>query len=193
LASAAGSITIGKDGSNVNYLLELSAALSLGGGAMLTWAGQRQRLWLRGLLQVTVAALLILQVVTLVAWDRRDNVTYLQDRERHQEEVGRVLQLLKDAPGPVLADEYMGLVPLAGKRLYFQPFEFKQLAQAKVWDEQGFLDDIANHKFAVILWYQPAGWPGSIEARWTPAQRQVIPLYYQIDEKIGDIYVYRPK
>lgn len=191
LATMAGSITIGKDGSNVNYLLELSAALSLAGGAMLAWTWQLRRVGVRALVQLAVIALLAYQVGVMIDWDRKDNVSYIQDREAHLAGVAQTLQILKDAPGPVLADEYMGLVPLAGKRLYFQPFEFKQLAQAKVWNEQAFLGEIAAHKFDVILWYK--GWSGSTEARWTPAQRQVVEMYYQLDRTVGDILVFRPK
>ena len=193
LAAAAGSITIGKDGSNVNYLLELCAGLSLAAGAMLAWAWQWKRLWVRGLVQLAVIALLALQAAGMLNWVRNDFVTYMDDRESHQTELSSILQLLKEAPGPVLADEYMGLVPLAGKRLYLQPFEFKQLADAKVWDETPFLSDITSHKFDIILWYIPGSWPKSIEARWTQAQRRAIETNYVVDQKIGDIFVYRPK
>jgi len=192
LAAFAGAITIGKDGSSVNYLLEVSAALSLAGGALLAWAWRVRRWWLRALLQVLFIGLLAYQAHGMIRWAWNDSTNYMTDREKHQADVTAALQILKDANGPVLADEYMGLVPLAGKRLYFQPFEYKQMADAKVWDETPFLDEIASHKFPVILWYQPAGWP-AIAARYTRAQRMTVERYYQIDKIMGELYVFKPK
>jgi hypothetical protein len=85
----------------------------------------------------------------------------------------------------------MDLLPLAGKPIYFQPFEFKQIAQANIWDEGPFLKEIADHKFALIVWYNPPDWP-VIESRYTPAQRDMVLKYYNLYRKAGDIYIYKP-
>jgi hypothetical protein len=193
LAAAAGSITIGKDGSNVNYLLEFSAALSLAGGAALAWAWQWKRWYVRLPIQIAVICFLAFQMTIILPWNRKDYVTYMVDRMAHLDDINQVAKIVQETPGIVLADEYMGLIPLAGKQLYFQPFEFKQFSDAKVWDQTNFMAEIMNHKFDVILWYQPRSWMDSIKARWTPAQQDMINIYYTIDEKIGDVFVMRPK
>jgi hypothetical protein len=82
---------------------------------------------------------------------------------------------------------------LTGKRLYLQPFEFKQLVDAKVWDQEPLLVDLMNKKFDVILWYRPKTWLESIESRWSPGQRSMVNIAYELDQQIGDVYVYRPK
>ncbi len=87
----------------------------------------------------------------------------------------------------------MGLIPLAGKPLYFQPFEFKQMADGKIWDKLAFLDEIYKHKFDVILWYEPASWKEAIVSRWTSMQIAEVLVSYDMVEKIGDVSVYRPK
>ena len=193
LAAGAGSITIGKDGSNVNYLLEFSAALSLAGGAALAWAWQWKRWYVRLPIQIAVICFLAFQMTIILPWNRKDYVTYMVDRMAHLDDINQVAKIVQETPGIVLADEYMGLIPLAGKQLYFQPFEFKQFSDAKVWDQTNFMAEIMNHKFDVILWYQPRSWMDSIKARWTPAQQDMINIYYTIDEKIGDVFVMRPK
>ncbi len=191
VASAAGSITIGKDGSNVNYLLELSAALSFAAGAALAWLGSldwRHRVWLQAALVLALAW----QVSSMVNWTRDSFIPYMIDRNARIDQVRLALQEAKDAEGIVLADEDMGLVPLAGKSLYFQPFEYKQMYDAGIWDQKAFLADIMNHKFAVILWYNPKTWR-AIEARWTRAQIDMINVSYKIDARYGDIIVMKPR
>lgn len=193
ITATAGSVTIGKDGSNVNYLLEFSAALSLAGGAALAATFQWKRWYVRLPLHLVVIGVLAYQCNMLVDLTRKNYDNHLKDRVTHLDDVARVAQIVKDAPGIVLADEYMGLLPLAGKQLYFQPFEFKQMADGKIWDEMPFLDEIYKHKFDVILWYEPASWKDAIKARWTGSQAAVVVLSYDLVQKIGDVNVYRPK
>lgn len=192
LAAAAGSITIGKDGSNVNYLLEFSAALSLAGGAALAWAWRWRRWYVRLPIQLLVIGLLAYQCNVLTDWNRRDYVTYMQYAEATISQVAQTEEIIRSTPGYVLADEFMGLIPLARKQLYFQPFEFKQMSDAKIWDQTPFLEDIAAHKFSLIVWYQPSGWE-AIKARYTPAQIDAVTTYYMLDRQFGDIQIYIPK
>jgi hypothetical protein len=192
LAAGAGSITIGKDGSNVNYLLEFSAALALAAGAALAWVSSWKLWFPRLVFQILVIVLLAFQANIMVDWSFNDFGRYLGEQYQNRDQVARVEKIIKETPGIVIADEYMGLIPLAGKHLYFQPFEFKQMAQAKVWDEMPFLEEISAHKFDLIVWYQPSTWP-AIEARYTPSQRNMIELFYRVDTIIGDVYIYRPK
>ncbi len=193
LCAASVSITIGKDGSNVNYLLELCAALSLGAGAALAWVGRWKTWWARAAFQLLIIGLIAYQANVMVDWQKQNFSGYRAGREQQIDSISTLEEMIRQTPGIVLADEYMGLVPLAGKQLYFQPFEYKQLAEGKVWDEMPFLLDIANHKFDMILWYQPNSWEGAVEARWTSGQRSMIVTYYKMTDRVGDVYIYRPK
>jgi hypothetical protein len=191
LAASAGSLTIGKDGSNVNYLLEFSAALCLSAGAAIAWTGQWRRWYVRLPIQFLLVGLLAYQSFVLSEWNRNDSVAYIKGSEAGQSAVAQVKDIIQNTPGLVLADEYMGLIPLAGKQLYFQPFEFKQMSDAKVWDQTPFLAEIAAHKFDRIVWYQPSGWP-AIKARYTPEQIEAIESNYTIERQFGDIQVMVP-
>ena len=192
LAATAGSLTIGKDGSNVNYLLEFSAALCVAAGAALAWASQWKKWPVRLALQLGFIALLAYQCVALTNWNSDLSVSYLRDQMQYRYNTARLAQMIKDSRGIVLADEFMGLVPLAGKSLYFQPFEYKAMSDAGVWDQTPFLQDIAGHKFDLILWYRSNAWR-SVEGRWTVAQRNEIEQYYVEDQQIGEVHVMAPR
>jgi len=196
LASAASAVTIGKDGSNVKYLFELSAALALMAGLGIAWPGaawQGRRWvgkgwWLKTILMV----LLVFQLGDLYAWNRRDYYQWPTQRVLHErDEIAALAALAEQADGPVLADEFMGLIPLAGKSLVFQPFEYKQLAVGQIWDEAPFIDAIYRQEFAGILLYDPERWD-SRRARWTPAQLDAIAGNYVLQTRLAQTRVYVP-
>jgi hypothetical protein len=177
-------LTIGKVGSNVNYFLELCAALSLAAGVVVAWSRARLKV------HILHAALLVL--LTWQTWhltqtlfkefvgdlnQRRENVSQLRDLET----------LLAKADGPVLADEYMGLLTLQGLPLYIQPFEVTQLAQAGVWDQAPLLASIQNKEFAYIVIYER---PWS-KARWTPEMLAAIQHTYTLTRVLGENQVYQ--
>jgi 4-amino-4-deoxy-L-arabinose transferase-like glycosyltransferase len=179
-------ITIGKTGSNINYLMEFSAALGLAAGALVAWTARSR--WQ----QVIVLLLLAFQVNSLIQWNKNDPQGWDHKKYDQVAEIEQMIQLTQQAQGLVLADEYMGVVPLAGKSLYFQPFEFKQLSTAGLWDEQPFLDDILKGKFAAIILYDPSGWDSRKE-RWTPMQLAAISISYKSGTKLADAIVLVPK
>jgi hypothetical protein len=179
-------ITVGKVGSNVNYLYELMAAFSVVAGALVAWAANRP--WLRALALLLLAA----QVATLTAWSREEYEPYIRDRVAQQPEIEQLARLVRGANGPVLIDEYMGLVPLAGRSIYFQPFEFKQLADAGLWDEHLLAQAVERQEFALILLYEAPEWR-SLESRWTPTLRGRIYRRYDRGEVWAHTVVYRPK
>jgi hypothetical protein len=186
LGAALVSITIGKAGSNVNYLFELSAAFSLAAGALIAIPGKRW--WLR----IVPILALAWQIGTLYDWTEKDYFNWAYTRAT--EERAAIAQLQKavhEVDGPVLADEFMGLVPLDGRKLYFQPFEFKQLAEAKVWNEDNFIQDIRDQKFAMILIYDPPSW-NSFNERWTRRQQLSIAANYIETGRFADTIIYEP-
>lgn len=179
------SITIGKSGSNVNYLFELSAALSLVVGAWVAWAGKHW--WL----QAIVLLALIPQMQHIAHWTVDGRYGWIMGKINARQDIEKMLQIAQEADGPVLADEYMGLIPLAGKSIYFQPFEVKQLYLAGIWDEQAFLQDIENQVFSAMLIYDPPYW-NSRKERWTERAVMYMERYYYASERLADTIIYRP-
>jgi len=180
------SLTIGKIGSNVNYFLELSAALSLVAGAAIAWTGEHR--WLRAILLI----LLSLQVGLLIQSTSDDYIDQLLERRGFSHELRELEDLVAGTEGEVLADEYMGLITLQGRRLYIQPFEATQLAIAGLWDQSDFIENINNKEFPMILIHHFPDFP-VFESRWTPEMLSAIEKNYTLSHTLADTFVYRPR
>jgi len=187
IGSIASAITVGKVGSSVNYMFEFSAALSLAAGALIAWPGTR-RWWLR----VPLIAFLALQAGPMTSWTRDDYLGRNAWKIERRDEIARMAKIVAAADGPVLADEFMGLIPKAGRPLYYQPFEFKQLAEAGLWSQWPFIDQISRQEFPVILLYDPPGWDSQGE-RWTNEIRAAIARHYEPVERLAETIVLRPR
>ena len=181
-------LTIGKIGSNVNYLLEFSAALSLVMGVAIIQVRSRP------LLQAGFGLILALQVFLLLPGSI--NHWFIESKVNQIAEHDQLLTLIKQAEGQVLTDEHMGLLPLVGQPLYLQPFEVTQLARDGVWDQGPFLRSLEQQEFALILIFRVTGFD-LVEERWTPEMLDYIERHYYSSERIGNqfdfVEVYRPR
>jgi hypothetical protein len=178
--------TIGKIGSNVNYLLDLSAALTLAAGALLAWS--RERLWLRTLMLI----LLTLQVGQLMRTTLDDPVESMKWRVQPGKELDDLEWIVETADDPVLADEFMGMLTLQNRSLYIQPFEVTQLANAGLWDQTDLLTGIRNREFPIILVHHFMGYPVYKE-RWTPQMLSAIAENYAATDFLAQTVVFRPR
>lgn len=177
-------LTIGKVGSNVNYLLEAGAGVSLALGALLAWQRPRR------LVYIAIALLLILDMsLMILASPYR---TVLHARLAQPEAARQLLGIVHASHGLVLADEDVGLLPLDGRKIYFQPFEMTQLARAGRWDQQAFLADIERQAFSAILLYRIPDVPLH-RTRWTDEMLATIDRRYIIEQRIGQTDIYRPR
>jgi len=187
LGATLSGVTIGKVGSNVNYLLELSAALGAVAGAVVVWMNQKYWLW-----RVVIIVLLAFQIYGMNQWSqddyyRRNQIRYVVDFR----DIERLNAIVKKAEGLVLADEYMALIPLDGKNLVFQPFEFKQMSNAGLWNQEAFVESIKRKEYALIILYDPSTWDSQHE-RWTPEQLAAINTNYDRGRRLANTIVYTP-
>ena len=164
--------------------IELAAALSLAAGAVTAWAGRYT--WVKILLVLALA----MQVGSLLNASRQEYIPQVLDRVNAQSEVAEAARLARESGGPLLADEYMGLAPLAGEPIYFQPVEFKALAEAGLWDEDPLVEQIRRKTFPVILLYLPIDNSTLLVTRWSPAVRNAIWENYRLVDRLASIYVY---
>jgi 4-amino-4-deoxy-L-arabinose transferase-like glycosyltransferase len=186
IGAAFSGLTIGKIGSNVNYFLELCAALSLIAGALIAWG--RERRWLRIVLMV----FLTFQVAHLMQTTLKDYAGGLSARRGSVDQLRQLEELMGAVNGPVLADEYMGMITLHRRPLYLQPFEVTQLARAGVWDQTPLVESIRNREFPLILIHYFSEYPVYKE-RWTAEMLLAIQRYYVPEESLADTRVYRPR
>lgn len=195
LVSAA---TIGKVGSNVNYLLEFCAAISLAGSVLVGWLGQASgpspstaKLW-RGVLGVVALVAIALQTGYLVHTSLDGPVQARKARRATELAVANLEVIVQGAPDPVLADEYMGLLTLQGRSLYLQPFEMTQLSLAGLWDQQPLLVEIGEQRFPLILIHHFPDWLVYKE-RWTPEMVGEVLASYEATGFYGDTLVFQPR
>ncbi|BCX05446.1 MAG: hypothetical protein KatS3mg053_3384 [Candidatus Roseilinea sp.] len=180
-------LTVGKVGSNVNYALELCAALSMTAGGVTAWARSRHVVW-PGLAAV---ALIGVQVVHMgrISWEAE--WPQLQARRSAYESLQRLEAIVAATDGPVLADEYMGMLTLQGRPLYIQPFEVTQLALEGKWDQKPVLRSIEAKQHPLILIHY---FPGAAvyKERWTPQMLDAINRAYRLVGMYADTGVYQP-
>ena len=179
-------LTIGKIGSNINYFLELAAALALVGGALVVWSQAYP--WRN----IAVLLLIALQIGLSLRSSMQRNVDWLLS-QRYLDFIALQMleQEIKDMDGPVLADEYMGLLTMNDRPLYLQPFELSQLANAGMWDQQPLLDEIKNQNFDGILIHfdnSPV-----FKERWTIELLAAIDEYYRPAKTLAGTAMYIPQ
>jgi len=184
VGSALSAITIGKVGSNVNYLLELCAALSLAAGVLIAWSRVYIPLYsLRAALLILISFGVLKMINTTVkdyTWDLRERLAASSD-------LSQLETLVAEMPGAILADEYMGMLTLQGRPLLIQPFEVTQLAHAGKWDQTALLNSIKNKEFeAIIIYDRP--W---LNERWTPEMLEAINRSYRLVDVVADNKVYK--
>jgi hypothetical protein len=186
LGAAFMTLTAGMAHASVNDMFEVAAALCLAGGAFIAWAGKNY--WLKALLVFMLAV----QIDALIEWSRQEYIPMLMTRVADTREVEQLVEYVQQAEGPILADEYMGLIPLAGGRLYYQPLEYKQLQAANLWSESPLVDAIEREEFPLILLYEPRD-RSAISIRWTEEVRKAIYANYTLEDTLARNFVYRPQ
>jgi len=184
VGAALSGLTIGKVGSNVNYLLELGAAVALSVGALMAWLGPRR------VVAAAITLLLALDVALMVLASPYRAVTHA--RLGQSEDARRLDRLVREAGGVVLADEDMGLLARAGLPIYLQPFEMTQLARAGRWDQQPLLGALERQAFAAILIVTIPEVPLHRD-RWTDEMLGAIGRRYAVAERVGQTLVLRPR
>jgi hypothetical protein len=184
LAALISAATIGKIGSNVNYLLELCAALSLAVGVVIATGQKHLALQsVRGLILIV----LLLGIGRMVHFTLRDYTSDLVNRRVTISRLSELSSLIADTPGDILADEYMGMLTLQGRPLIIQPFEMTQLARAGKWDQTPLIDRIKNKEFAAIIIYDKP-WA---QDRWTQEMFDAINDAYMLTDVIAENKVYK--
>lgn len=186
LGATASAATIGKIGSNANYLLELLAALSLTAAIWAAFLRERQP-WV--LLRAGLLGLLVYQAVLMLDMTLTRFPGEMPTRLTQSIEMAELEQLVARAEGPVLADEQMGMVTLTGKRLMLQPFEMTQLAAAGVWDQTPLLEAIKAGEYDLIIQYD-VPW---VRERWSPEMFAALDESYRLAAVIGNNRVFKPR
>ena len=201
--------TIGKIGSNVNYLLELCAALSLTTGILLGWSASAWKKtpqpaplavapqppilkqgWsmLRGAFMI----LLAVQVAFMIRNTLRGPIEDSKWRIKPKQDLEYMEWLVETTAGPILADEFMGMLTLNHRPLYIQPFEITQLANAGLWDQTPLLEGIRNQEFPYIFIHHFMEY-SVYQSRWTPEMLAAIMQFYAPTQMFAETLAFQPR
>lgn len=195
LGATVSALTIGKIGSNINYLLELAAALSLMAGLYIAGniGALDERLpAAKFAIRNGAVILLTIQMGFLMRNTLQGPVQDVKARGIHEARLKDLLWEVRQIKAPILADEFMGLLSLNEKPLYIQPFEITQLANAGLWDQTSLLESIRAQEFPMILIHHFMGYPVYTE-RWTPEMLDTIFTSYIADGWAGESVIFRPR
>lgn len=223
IAGSLAALTIGKIGSNVNYLVELSAGFSLLAGIIVGLFTNyyeipedelpnfdfpkehipdpenvspevRKKLWLNLILFLIVVLSFAVQVARLTRSSLFGPIFNRQDRFKQANNFVFMIEKIKDAAteGPVLADEFMAILPENGITLYLQPFAMTQLANAGMWDQSGFIEEITNREFPLILIHHFQFYPVYLE-RWSDEMLTAIFENYAATNMKANSVFFTPK
>jgi hypothetical protein len=118
-------------------------------------------------------------------WER------LENRIELVPEIRQLEGIVADNEGPILADEYMGLLTLQGRPLLIQPFEVTQLANSGLWDQAALVEGIRDKEFPIILIHHFPEYPVYRE-RWTPEMLSALYRAYVPSAFLANTRVYRP-
>jgi len=183
VTSLIAALTIGKSGSNVNYWLEACAALSIATAGLVSWSHRRPTY------RIAVLLLLAVQVSMLLGGNRYSR--HLRWKLDQGPRMAALAEVVQRSEGPVLADEELGLLPLAGWPVELQPFELSELARRGKWDESPLLSALDLREFQLILMYRV---PSPLHrTRWTPAMLKSIEREYERVGAIGPTVLFRPR
>jgi 4-amino-4-deoxy-L-arabinose transferase-like glycosyltransferase len=177
-------LTISKVGSDVNYLFELIAALCLAAGVFIALVKAAP------LVQMLALLLLAGQVVVMSRLTETQYAPLIAGRIANRAEADMLYDAIVNETRPILADEAMGMLVLAGKPILFQPFEMSQLALTGMWDQAAFLERMDGDAYPVILMYNPVANPRLRFERWTPEMLAIINDRYRAAAQRAETFVY---
>jgi len=193
VSAALVSLLVGKVGSTINYLLDLTAATSI----MATGFAARLDSALDHRIGGGIGAMVAPWLLCLHAWN---SLAFppIEKRVAMGAATAAVVRTLARAPGPVIAED-PGLVPTAGKPLWLQPFEFTQMAEAGRWNQEPLLAALRQGEFSfIVLRFDPwnsshrdpeGTWAGG---RFTDEMVAAMRDSYQIAERYYTWVILRP-
>jgi len=144
-----------------------------------------------------VAALIVVafQLADLREWTQDSYLAATVARMTNPGELAQLSAEIKQVERDVLADEYMGLLPINDKRIYLQPAEFTRLQAQGLWSDAQLIEQINRQQFRLIALYEPTNADSEplIVQRWPKPVRDAIYANYQVRERLADALIYVPK
>ena len=178
--------TVGKVGSSVNYFLEVIAVSSMLSGFSVHRIMESENEQIKKFLNL----ILILQMVSFA----HAPFVHPSEPSFHDLEANRIISEQIKGMNKLLSEDG-GILVINGKEIYFQPFEFTQLAIQGMWDDENIVKEIRKRSFeAIILEFSIDCMDKSVHyERFTPKIVESIKDNYYLSHRIGKFFIYLPK
>lgn len=187
-------VSLGKQGSDTNYLLPFIAASTLAIGRVWSWFSRGWKLVLGVALAAGIAAQTLLSggVMNFSLNQMRNQQT---DQKAFYDKLSAMVGKFRD---PVISWD-MSLLIANGRPIYFEPFPMAQAAYSGVWDQTPILNDLRSGKIKLIVtyfWYQALKADRNFTPEFIAAMRENYTLSGQVQipwAKNQYLFFYVPK
>jgi len=178
----------GKNGSNMNYFLEWTAALVVLSGLAVGLLFRELQRAPRPTLGLIAASLFVLflpfQLLGRTKKTMHPLAQFEIEKDQERQAYERMIPLIKNAQGQVLSDD-MVLLIFAGKDVVYEPATMQFLAEKGGWSPVGFERRIASREFPFII--------TTSTQFWYPGVTDAIDDAYEQDLVIGKYRLYKPR
>lgn len=190
------SLTVGKLGAEVNYLIELMAVVAICAAVAVGEAlasSERAAASYRGsrALAVALPVLLLWQVAWLAS--PRTVETIETPAPSEQAQLGSMVEMVRSVNGPVLSEDLV-LLERADKPIPFQPSDITQLIYRGARDEAPLIETLARGGFTlVVLRFDVLHPPPMAFYRFPPAALATIRDRYRPLSRFPGYWLYAPR
>ena len=177
-------ISVGKIGANMNYFFEMIALACILTGFCLEKL--KNDIDEKIYNYLSTGAILIQLILFL-------HMPYLTEPTATKltwENSKKLSEIVVNTKGEIISED-AGLLVKNGKTVLFQPFEFTQLANQKIWNQTRFINDIKNKRFTLIILSFDLNCQVD-EERLTPEMAEAIKENYSANQKIDEYFLYQP-
>jgi hypothetical protein len=187
LLGAASLLSLGKSGSNSNYLIPVTCAAAMLTGLAVAGSTKRMnisRSYAFGFLLLIVILAAQSLLVRPVGEARLVDV-------RLKREIAELIEMMRASTGPVFSENMVFLMQ-AGKEVPWEPSIITELTISGIFNEQKILDMIYAHAFSFVAETDTHDNVALINSRYTPAVRQALETNYPVKRLLAGQYVMFP-
>jgi hypothetical protein len=191
-------LTAGKVGASVNYLVEPLAASCLVTGIAYDRLAARTGSWAGKAAWVALCLLAAAVPMRLIIDPGVEQyMPYRSSRADIMRGGKAAVAMIRSARGDVLSED-TGLLPISGKPVVLDPHKMTSLFHDGEWDQRPLLRDIAARKFALIItrWDPEGGatdkWGAYGTYRWSIGMGRAIMRNYYLVKHVGFLYITAP-
>ncbi|MEI8344949.1 MAG: glycosyltransferase family 39 protein [Candidatus Omnitrophota bacterium] len=155
-------VSMGKQGSDTNYLLEwcLLSSVAMGlladtlSGVSLPTAGSVPFLARLGWIRVLALWLLVIQACLWVG-PPQNLLSKPEYYRKEKEFYDKFSKMINGLPGKILSED-MGLLVANGREIYYEPFPMGQMSYSGIWDQDLIIRELERREFSMAILYSLA-------------------------------------